>query len=137
MTQKRLFLTGGVGFTGGHLIAAARQQGWEVRDLVGPLEDLAGVSQQVENYEPDAVIHLAAISAVTHGDTHAFYAVNVVGTENVLKALAGCSKKPRKIILASSANVYGNSQAGLLSETASAQPEIGRASCRERVLMPV
>ena len=122
MKQKRLFITGGIGFTGVHLIAAAKSQGWEVLDLLGPLEDAAGVAQQLTSFSPDAVIHLAAISAVTHGDTNAFYAVNVVGTDNLLKAIQRCEKPPSKIVLASSANVYGNSYSGLLSESTVPQP---------------
>ena len=62
----------------------------------------------VDAVAPDHVIHLAAISFVQHADPAAFYAVNVVGTTHLLDALAGAEKRPRQVLLASSANVYGN-----------------------------
>lgn len=66
---------------------------------------------------PDYVIHLAAISFVQHAQAEAFYGVNVIGTLNLLQALADTGIAPRRILLASSANVYGNATAGVLSET--------------------
>ena len=72
--------------------------------------------------EPDAVIHLAAISFVGHGDPADFYRVNTVGTTNLLEAAAGARRRPTKLILASSANIYGNSLLSPLTETMHAAP---------------
>jgi nucleoside-diphosphate-sugar epimerase len=59
---------------------------------------------------------LAGISFVGHADDAAFYAVNVVGTTNLLAALAQLPQAPAKVLLASSANVYGNCEASPISE---------------------
>ncbi|MCY7370464.1 MAG: GDP-mannose 4,6-dehydratase, partial [Polaromonas sp.] len=71
---------------------------------------------------PDAVVHLAAISFVGHADNSAFYAVNVVGTTNLLTALVALPKRPTRVLLASSANVYGNTKASPIVETQSPAP---------------
>ena len=76
----------------------------------------------VRALEPDAVIHLAAIAFVAHGDADAIYRTNIVGTRNLLEALASIDKRPRAVILASSANIYGNRDAPLLTEDLPASP---------------
>ena len=65
---------------------------------------------------------MAAISFVGHADDTAFYDVNVVGTMNLLAGLAALPVKPRKVLLASSANVYGNTDASPINEAQPAAP---------------
>ena len=65
---------------------------------------------------PEAAVHLAAISFVGHADTGAFYDVNVLGTLSLLESLVALPKAPRHILLASSANVYGNCDVSPISE---------------------
>lgn len=122
MSKGRLFVTGGNGFTGLHLIRAARMQGWVAAALDGHLEDVAEIGRQMTDFAPDAVLHLAAISSVTHEDLSEIYRVNVLGTENLLKAIVGSPRLPTKIVLASSAAVYGNRTEGLLSESTLPEP---------------
>jgi nucleoside-diphosphate-sugar epimerase len=76
----------------------------------------------VQQVQPHYVVHLAALSFVGHGDANGFYSVNLAGTRNLLAALAGLSEKPRCVLLASSANVYGNAQEGVLAESAAVAP---------------
>ena len=116
MSKGRLFVTGGAGFTGVHLIKAATAFGWEVKSLDGNLEDAGYLEQQIADFSPSAVVHLAAISAVTHADLSEIYRVNVIGTENLLKAIVKTNLSLDKVVLASSAAIYGNSAAGLLTE---------------------
>jgi GDP-6-deoxy-D-talose 4-dehydrogenase len=101
-------VTGADGFTGRHFAAAAEAVGHHILKLQANLAEASAVRVEVANYLPDGVVHLAAISFVGHSDESAFYAVNVVGTTNLLAALAQLPVKPRQILLASSANIYGN-----------------------------
>lgn len=112
----RILLTGTEGFTGRHFQASAVAAGHEVAPLLADLTNKDAVAEAVRRAEPDAVVHLAAISFVGHADDTAFYAVNVVGTMNLLDALASLPRKPDCVLLASSANVYGNADASPICE---------------------
>lgn len=116
----RILVTGLSGFTGHHFQAHAIDSGHEVVDLSADLTDTAAVRQTVAQAGPaDALVHLAAISFVGHANEAAFYAVNTVGTSNLLGAIAAlpAAQRPRKLLVASSANVYGNSEHSPLAET--------------------
>ena len=113
----KILLTGADGFTGRPFAAQARAAGHEVVALEADLTDRNALQQQVQQCAPDAVVHLAAISFVGHADDNAFYAVNVVGTTELLAALAALPKLPRQVLLASSANVYGNCEGSPITES--------------------
>lgn len=115
----KLLLTGAAGFTGRFFTQAAQAAGHHVVSLAANLTDREAVHQQVQQAAPDAVVHLAAISFVGHADDSAFYAVNTVGTGHLLQALAALPTPPAKVLLASSANIYGNCEASPIAE---AQP---------------
>lgn len=132
--MKRALITGIKGFTGQYAAAELEQHGWEVWGIGShdeaddaryrrvDLADAAGLHAVIAEVQPDAVVHLAAIAFVGHGDADAFYTVNLIGTRNLLSALAASSKKPECVLLASSANVYGNATEGVLSETTPPNP---------------
>jgi GDP-6-deoxy-D-talose 4-dehydrogenase len=121
-SQRLLLLTGADGFTGRHLEAAALAAGYAVHRLQANLTDADAVRLEVEAANADVVIHLAAISAVTHSDEFAFYSVNVFGTQNLFSALAGQQHKPTAVLLASSANVYGNCAVSPVAEGVTPEP---------------
>lgn len=112
----RLLLTGAQGFTGRHFTHAAEAAGHDVRALRADLTDVATLAQEVQEHAPTHVVHLAAISVVTHADELAFYRVNVLGTDHLLKALAALPQAPLRVLLASSANVYGNAVQSPITE---------------------
>lgn len=127
--KPRALITGLEGFTGQYVAAELREQGYEVfgtrhggvADVAAgcfrvDICDLAALRRVVEEVEPQVVVHLAAISFVGHGEVDAIYRANVMGTRNLLEALAGLSCKPRAVLLASSANVYGNAPVELIDE---------------------
>ena len=118
----RLLLTGAEGFTGRHLTQAARAAGYEVVALRSDLTDAPAVAAEVAAIAPTHVAHLAAISAVTHADELAFYQVNLFGSLNLLQALAALPVAPQKVLLASSANVYGNQGGEPIAETVCPKP---------------
>lgn len=130
---KRALITGINGFTGRYVAAELSAAGYRVfglGSLPSTQEDYLQVNllnvdeltDAIAQVKPDVVVHLAAIAFVGHGDTSAFYSVNVVGTRNLLQALYDCGKSLDAILIASSANVYGNSIEGKLDESTPANP---------------
>jgi nucleoside-diphosphate-sugar epimerase len=131
---KRALITGLSGFTGHYVAQELRAAGYEVFGTITPghapgereyavdLNDRAGLAAVVQEVQPDVVAHLAAIAFVAHGDVEQIYRVNVVGTRNLLEALAASAKKPSAVLLASSANIYGNTDVGVIHEDVPAAP---------------
>ena len=123
----RVLVTGCTGFTGRYVADALTHAGYAVIDAehAGPQFDLTqatSVRAVVNEARPDYVIHLAALSFVGHSDATAFYAVNAVGTTNLLEAIAASKLNPRRIVIASSANVYGNATVEPIAETTPPAP---------------
>ncbi len=131
----RALITGVEGFTGRYLADDLRLAGYDVFGLAAgesrehderifscDLNDLKSVETAVNRAQPNVVIHLAAISFVAHGDIDAIYRTNVVGTRNLLEAASKLPKSPSAVLLASSANVYGNAEIEVISEHISAAP---------------
>lgn len=118
-------LTGAGGFTGRRFAELARARGHRVvaldadltrPDAVRDALDAAVRSATQDDHPSWAVVHLAAVSFVAHADPLAFYRVNVLGTLHLLQALAGQRVAPACVLLASSANVYGNNPHSPIAE---------------------
>lgn len=134
-TPGRCLITGIGGFTGLYLAQELQAAGYEVfgtaheasplpkRVYSVDLNDLAGLRAVIKAVRPDVVVHLAAIAFVAHGDVEAIYRTNVNGTRNLLQALAESDHVPRAVLLASSANIYGNSLADPIREQDAVAPE--------------
>jgi nucleoside-diphosphate-sugar epimerase len=136
MSGNHVLVTGLSGFTGRHLGHALKAAGFDITGTgreadetgpfgpveVAPLDDLARLETLIARVQPDYVIHLAGQAFVAHGDVSDIYQSNVVGTRNLLAALAGTAKTPRKVILASSANIYGSTDIGFVGEDTPPKP---------------
>jgi GDP-6-deoxy-D-talose 4-dehydrogenase len=118
----KILLTGASGFTGKHFSVVAQDQSHEVVPLQADLVNATAVKDEIFKLQPAYILHLAAISFVGHTDIKAFYDVNLFGTVNLLNALSALKTPPRSIILASSANIYGNCIASPISETQVPEP---------------
>ena len=132
--SKRVFITGSEGFTGRYVTEEFLRAGWEVWgaglqpkpeqpqylqiDLLKP-QTLKPIATKIQ---PDVVIHLAAMAFVAEDDANSFYQVNLIGTRNLLEVLSAAKKPPECTIVASSANVYGNSTLEVLSEDSPTNP---------------
>jgi nucleoside-diphosphate-sugar epimerase len=126
--MPRALLTGCHGFTGRYVACELEAAGYTVIGLAhdgdppregvlrANLLDRDAVRRAIDEARADVVVHLAAISFVAHGDADEIYRVNVVGTRNLLAALADADAKPRSVVLASSANVYGNAAVEPITE---------------------
>lgn len=137
--MNKILVTGAAGFTGRYLAAELQRAGYEVHGLVhksvdsgkvdgvsalhvADLSDAAGLAAVVHAVQPDKVVHLAAIAFVAHGDIEAIYRTNLIGTRHLLEALAQSKVPLDAVLLASSANVYGNSVGGVLDENTPPAP---------------
>ena len=117
-----LLVSGAHGFTGRHLMNMARAQGYAVHALQTDLMQPDALRNEVAEVKPDFVVHLAGVSFVGHAEIDAFYRVNVLGSLHLLDALASLDTPPQKILMASSANVYGNCAESPIAETQSPAP---------------
>ena len=127
-------VTGLAGFTGHYVARELEALGYEVvglgqggaldgRHLSVDLRDARRLGELVAEIQPQVVVHLAAVAFVAHGDVSDIYSSNIVGTRNLLAALAACKRRAEKVLLASSANVYGNAEVPVLDESCAVQPE--------------
>ena len=130
----RALITGLSGFTGHYVASELRALGYEVFGLdannataegnsVVDLRDGDALQRLVFSIQPDVVVHLAAVAFVAHSDVTDMYSSNIVGTRNLLQALALCDKTPDKVLLASSANIYGNPSVSIIHESYVPRPE--------------
>ncbi|MEN5363259.1 NAD-dependent epimerase/dehydratase family protein [Brevundimonas intermedia] len=121
--MTKVLVTGGSGFFGHGIMKAFAANGF---DVVGTttksngehliecdIVDSDAVKRAVDDNDPDIIIHSAALSSVTSGKPIDYYTVNVVGTENVLRA---ASSRKRRVVLVSTAGVYGNQTTDVLTE---------------------
>lgn len=137
--MKRVLVTGANGFTGRYLGSKLAGEGHQVHGLAKPgdrgdnppagvqihqadLGDRKSLEEVVRAVRPDWLVHLAAISFVAHGDAADIYEANLIGSRNLLQAVADSELRPSAVLLASSANIYGNRRAGALTEDALPQP---------------
>lgn len=133
--SKKVFITGINGFTGKYLSDYFKNNGFEVFGITNTnLTENEGVftcnllekeklADIIKKIQPTIVIHLAAISFVGHLNTTEMYSTNVIGTQNLLEVIKDEAKDSiTKIILASSATVYGNQSDTELSESLCPNP---------------
>lgn len=132
----RVLITGAEGYTGRFVASELKAPGVEIIGLMhrkhevaavdavfeADLLDRARVLSVIKEVRPDLVVHLAAISFVAHGDVDAIYHTNVLGTRNLLQALIDAGVKPQGVLLASSANIYGNAPVEVIDELVAPAP---------------
>ncbi|MDW6091569.1 GDP-mannose 4,6-dehydratase [Vibrio rhizosphaerae] len=118
--MKKVLLTGIDGFTGKYIKDELISRGYDVIGLVYKekepklgqiacdITDKKSLQACLNDIRPNYIIHLAALSFVAHKDQKAFYDVNLFGSLNLLEAAKNIGLTLDKVIMASSANIYGN-----------------------------
>jgi len=146
---KRALITGLAGFTGRYMAQELAAAGYRVFGTAMPSEvagdrggrpaagimgvspadivavdlcDRAAVGAMIAQVQPDVVVHLAGIAFVAHANVELMYQVNVVGSRNLLEALAASGHRPGAVLLASSANIYGNADVPVIDESVAPAP---------------
>ena len=130
--MKKILITGIDSFTGYHLSSYLQNLGYEVHGTsffengdkkykcdITIKENIIDILQKVK---PNYCIHLSGISFAAHGNNEDFYKVNTIGTTNLLDAFIEVKFNPKKIILVSSATVYGNQGLEVLDESLCPKP---------------
>ncbi|MBN1558046.1 MAG: GDP-mannose 4,6-dehydratase, partial [Lentisphaerae bacterium] len=136
----RVLVTGAAGFAGRYAARELHAHGHAVtgldlafdepvarldRALSGDLGDADRLAELVGDAAPEACLHLAALSSVPDGDAapERAFAVNVIGTDNLLAALARHAPACR-VLAVSTAHVYGRSRGDMpLNENAPLLPD--------------
>ncbi len=131
--KKLLFIVGGAGYIGSHMVKYATKAGYNVvtldnlstghKDSVKygnfefcELSDFKTLDLLFSKYCPDAVVHFGGVSIVSESvsDPYKYYLNNVLGTLNLLNAMV--KNNCKRIIFSSSAAVYGNPQYSPIDE---------------------
>ncbi len=118
--MKKVLITGITGFIGSYLSQYLSALDYEVKGTSTRIQNDSVFKCQLDNkhevetvltqFSPDIIIHCAALSSVTRGQTIDYYVNNVIATENLIECANKLPNLERFIFL-STAGVYGN-QAG-------------------------
>jgi GDP-4-dehydro-6-deoxy-D-mannose reductase len=118
---KRALVTGATGFIGRHLVALLMREAYQVTALCEPedplraalpaevdclaadVNDPVGVANALNTAQPDLLFHLAGL--VGSNNLEQLLAINVLGTEHVLRAAGQLPRPPRVVIPGSAAAV--------------------------------
>jgi nucleoside-diphosphate-sugar epimerase len=129
----KVFVTGGTGFIGGHVVRQLRERGDEVHALVrspekgaaltalgcelvaGTLADKEAIRDGMADC--DAVVHGAAMYEVgiPESEHRAMYEANVIGTENVLRA--ALETGVGRVVYISTVGAFGNTKGQVVDES--------------------
>jgi nucleoside-diphosphate-sugar epimerase len=130
--RSKVLITGIDSFTGQHLSLYLKNRGYNIYGTskvsggnkvykcdITIKEDVLNI---IKDVKPDYLIHLAGISFVAHNNNNDFYRVNSIGSINILDAFIKAKHYPKKILMVSSATVYGNQKMESLDESLCCKP---------------
>ncbi len=127
--KLRVLVTGATGFIGGHLVPKLVERGCdvysleryvtgryvlgqrrEVKTVFGDLKEYFAVRRVIKEVQPDAVIHLAAVSPVafSYDHPHEVIETNFLGTVNLAESCLREAPDFRQFLFASTSETYGN-----------------------------
>jgi len=127
--MKKVFIIGIDSFTGVHLSSYLEECGYEIfgssynkNNYSCDISNKKQIKKIFKKIKPDFIIHLAGISMTNLQNRENYYNINTLGAINILDSLIELNQTPKKIILASSAIVYGNQTKRKLKEDFCPQP---------------
>ena len=103
----KIFMTGTSGFIGSHL-KVVLEKNHELHHMVSDLLDFDAVTNEVIDYSPDVIVHLAARTEVEKSfyEQITFSQINYVGSVNLIEA-ASKVKNLKNFVFASTMEVFG------------------------------
>ena len=126
--SKKVLITGIEGFTGAYIENFLINRGYDVYGTVFnhntlnqkhfkcDIRNKTEINSIIKMVSPDFILHFAAISFVEEKNKNLMYDVNVFGTQNLLECIIENNLSPEKVIIVSSAAVYGEQNTSILSE---------------------
>jgi len=136
--RLKVLVTGATGFIGSHIVPRLVERGCDVysleryvtgryvlgqigrvKTLFGDLKDYFAVKRIVHEVKPDAVIHLASISAVAYSydHPHEVMETNFYGTMNLAESCLREVPHFKQFLFASTSETYGNGPIPKTEET--------------------
>jgi len=143
MKSKKVLVTGGSGFIGSHLIPELINDGYDVycleryvtgryilgehrvaKTVFGDLRDFFTVRDLIRKIQPDFVIHLASISAVSYSYDHPneVLETNLLGTINLAESCLREVPHFKNFLFAGTSEEYGNQETFPVREEAELRP---------------
>jgi nucleoside-diphosphate-sugar epimerase len=129
---KKALIFGIDGFSGKYLASYLRDNGYDVYGTSYTTQDdkifkvdityKADIDIVLREVVPDYIVVLSGIASPAHGHNEDFYAINTIGSINILQTLVLLNQNPTKVIIASSATVYGNQGLAILDESLCPKP---------------
>lgn len=115
--SKNIFITGGNGFVGSHLVKYLRSHGHFVKCFEGDITDLDSIKIQLGNTKSnwDTIIHLAGVSSpvICEKDPKTAFSTNVLGTSMLLEGIRHTNfASTAHIIFPSTAHIYSIAKDG-------------------------
>lgn len=123
--MTRVLVTGATGFTARYVIPLLEARGDTVLRLSTrncDVRNAADLREAVASARPQQVLHLAGTPNLDDSQADLAQAVNVQGTINLLAACEALPEPPRRIIVASSCYVYGDTGHAPAHERAPLRP---------------
>lgn len=122
----RVLITGALGFIGVHLVQRFRAIGWDVTptDKIDADVTTDDIAERIFEGQFDGLIHLAAqtdVRASVRDPAHDAR-TNILGTLNVISAVARLSPQTRVVLASSGGAIYGHSPANELSDLTPQSP---------------